>query len=282
MPETLISLENVSHIFSRGTPMETTVLKDVSMTVKKGESVGIMGRPGSGKTTLAKILSGLITPSKGRVKTPGTGPGKIGLLFQLPEDQLFCGTVYNEITYSLRVVAGLSGAELEAPYRSACKRMGIDADLFRDRNDSEMSGGEKRRVAIASVLAMDPSILIFDEPTAGLDHDGRKAIMSEIGKLSAEGITTIIISHEIDCLMELADRLILIDNGCITSDGPAKDVLATMAGRDDELHLLPFVTEIMVSLNKMGLNVRRDIFDPDEALIEIKKAVAEEKKRGAD
>ena len=263
--------------------MERAVLKDVTLEVNKGECIGIIGKPGSGKTTLAKIMATLITPSSGRVEAQGMGPGKTGLLFQFPEHQLFCDTVFNDITYSMRELAHLGEEEIELIYEEACMKTGLDPGAFRNCRESEVSSGEKRLVATASVLAMNPSILILDEPAAGLDNSGRLAILTELKKLAGEGLTLVIVSHEIEDLVGIVERMIFLDEGRVKCDGRVNNVLSKIAEDDNALSLLPYVAEIMSRLKKKGLPVKKGINDAPEAIEEIKRVLNErrDKKRGA-
>lgn len=269
----MISLLDISHVYNAGTPIEKKVLNGINLTVKNGETVGIMGLPGSGKTTLAMIMAGLIEPSSGKIITPGPGPGKTGLLFQFPEHQLFCDSVFKDVTYPLREIMELPSSEVEDRYKKACRGAGLDADLVRHQRQSELSDGERRRVAIAAVLAMDPSILILDEPTVGLDPVGKSRVLDEIKNLSNEGKTVMIISHDIEDLLPVTERIILIGRGIITDDGPAESILARLSEKEETLPMLPYVTEVLVRLKSKGINVRDDIYDPLEAFEEIKKVL---------
>ncbi|MBE9503732.1 MAG: ATP-binding cassette domain-containing protein [Proteobacteria bacterium] len=273
MSNTVIDLKNVRHSYNLGTPIAREVLSSVNIQISRGESVGIIGVPGSGKTTLAMLMAGLEKPTSGSLKTPGLGVGKVGLVFQFPEHQIFGKTVFDDITYPLREVLDLPSEEIETIYNDACKKVDLNADLVREIKPLEMSGGERRRVAIAGILVMNPEVLIFDEPTAGLDQDGQDIILDEIGRLSTEGKTIIIISHDMGNLLYNTKRFILIEEGMVADDGPVREVLQKLSEREDKLSMLPFITELMVKLNEKGLNVRRDIFDPEEAFSEIMKAL---------
>ncbi|MDH3974597.1 MAG: ATP-binding cassette domain-containing protein [Deltaproteobacteria bacterium] len=269
----MISLKEVSHIYNAGTPIEKKVLSRVTLAISNGETLGIMGSPGSGKTTLAMIMAGLIEPTSGNIITPGPGPGKTGLLFQFPEHQLFCDTVFNDITYPLREIMELSSSAVEDRYEKACKGAGLDPDFIRKERQSELSDGERRRVAIASVLAMEPSVLILDEPTSGLDPVGKTRLLNEIKNLSDQGKTVIIISHDIEDLLHMAKRIIFIDKGLIRDDGPARKILSRLSEKEETLAMLPYVTEVLVRLKRKGVNIRDDIYDPREAFEEIKKVL---------
>lgn len=274
----IIALNEVCHTYNVGTPIAKEVLKNIDLQVKRGELIGLIGTPGSGKTTLGKIIAGLELPTSGSVKTPGLGVGKVGLVFQFPEHQIFGNTVFKDITFPLREVLNFSTKEIENIYFEVCKKVDLDAEKVRDNRPLEMSSGERRRVAIAGILVMNPEVIIFDEPTAGLDQEGQSLLLDEIGRLSAENITIIIISHNIEILLNHTNRLIFIENGEVERDGTGKELLKFLTERKDKASMLPFVTELMVTLNQKGLNVRMDILDPEEAFNEISKAL---KKKGS-
>lgn len=271
----MISLIDINHTYNIGTPIEKKVLKGITLSINNGETLGIMGSPGSGKTTLAMIMSGLIEPTSGNIVTLGPGPGKTGLLFQFPEHQLFCDTVFNDITYSLREIMELPLSQVEQRFIKACQTAGLDAEQIRNKNHSELSDGERRRVAIAAVLVMEPSILILDEPTVGLDPVGKSRVLDKIKHISDEGKTVIIISHDIEDLLHISKRIILVENGTITEDGPVKKILSRLSEKEETLPMLPYVTEILVRLKKKGIHIRDDIYDPLEAFEEIKRVLKE-------
>lgn len=269
----VIRLSKVCHRYNVGSPIENEVLKDITLDIKKGETVGIVGTPGSGKTTLAMIMSGLVKASSGIAITPGPGTGKVGFVFQFPEHQLFAPTVFEDITYALKDIPGITDEDIETAYERGCKKVDIDPVRIKHLKPSQLSSGEQRRVAIAGILAMDPSVLIFDEPAAGLDDKGRRLILDEIIRLSSDGQTTIIVSHELEDLLETAERIIFIDKGKCLEDGPVKTVLKKIAEDESRWPMLPFINEVMVRLKAKGLPVRTDVFDADEALEEIEKAL---------
>jgi len=273
MAETVIKLSDVCHRYNAGTPIEKEVLSDINLEIRRGETAGLVGTPGSGKTTLAMIMSGLERATSGLVDTPGPGRGKVGFVFQFPEHQLFAPTVFDDITYALKDMPGIKDETIEASYERACKKVDIDPIRAKNLKPSQMSSGEQRRVAIAGILAMDPDVLIFDEPTAGLDEKGRRLILDEIRRLSSHGQTIIVISHEMEDLLETTGRLIFLDKGSCIEDGPVKAVLNKMAEDEDRWPMLPYITEVMVRLKAKGLPVRADIFDAGEALGEIMRVI---------
>jgi len=269
----VISLKNVSYSYNAGSPIEKKALQTVNLKIFQGEITGIIGSTGSGKTTLGKIMAGLIQPQSGSVITPGLGIGKVGLVFQFPEHQIFCRTVFHDITYPVREIKKLQEHDIEAAYITACNKVNLDADAVRNINPMKLSAGEKRRVAIAGVLIMEPQVMIFDEPTAGLDRTGKDSILDEIKRLSDDGGTVIIVSHYIEELLNITDRMVLVENGNIAADGNIKDIINRLSKNNEKLSMLPAVTELMVRLKSKGLNVGTDIVDPERAFMEIKKVL---------
>lgn len=269
-----IELIDVSHSYNTGTPIEKRSLKNVNIRINESETVGIMGPPGCGKTTLARLMAGMTKPCMGSITTPGAGPSKAGLLFQFPEHQLFCHTVFDDISYALKEAGSHSSDEIEAAYFKACRKVGLDAEALREVRQSELSGGERRRVAIAAVLAMNPSVIILDEPTVGLDRPSKKKVLKEIKRLSGEGCTVVIISHDIEDLLSTSERIILMKEGEIACDAPAKEILLKLGDKKETLPMLPYVTELLVRLKEKGMDVRRDVYTADEAYDEIKRVIA--------
>ena len=273
MDEPVIRLSDVCHRYNAGSPIEKEVLKDISLEIKKGETLGIVGTPGSGKTTLAMIMSGLERATSGLVNTPGPGRGKIGFIFQFPEHQLFAASVFEDITYALKDIPGITDETIEASYERACNKVDIDPVKVKNLKPSQLSSGEQRRVAIAGILAMDPTVLIFDEPTAGLDEKGRRLILDEIKSFSSEGQTVIIISHELEDLLETTNRIIFLDKGRCIEDGSVKTVLNKIAEDEGRWPMLPYISEVMVRLKAKGVPVRTDVFDAGEAMEEIVRVI---------
>ncbi len=221
-------VNNLSYIYDEGTPYEKHALFGVDFKIKQGEFIGLIGRTGSGKSTLVKTLNGLIKPCYGSVYADGRDifdkdyelyklRGKVGLVFQYPEDQLFESSVVEDVKFG---PSNLGIPELDVEFRAyeAIKQVGISQDLI-DVSPLELSGGQKRRVAIAGILAMKPDVLILDEPTAGLDAQGRKSLLGLIKGLNVEkGITVILISHRMEDIAENATRVIAMDEGKIVMD----------------------------------------------------------------
>ena len=219
-----IRVENLKHIYEKGMPTESLALDDVSFEVEDRQLFGIIGHTGSGKSTLLQHLNGLLKPDEGKIEIGGvdiTEPGismteirkRIGLVFQYPEYQLFEETVAKDVAFGPKNL-GLSEAEAEERVREALELVGLDYELFKDRSPFDLSGGQKRRVAIAGVIAMKPEVLILDEPTAGLDPKAHKdvlAMVEEVHRIT--GNITILVSHNMADIARLSDKILVIDNG---------------------------------------------------------------------
>lgn len=274
-----IVLEKLTHVYQQG-PQATTALRDIDLTIEDGELLALIGHTGSGKSTLAQHLNGLVKPTSGRVLLDGhdiNAPGadgrklrfRVGLVFQYPEHQLFGETVLEDVGFGPQN-GGLPAEEVEQRVRRALAYVGLDFEELKDQSPFELSGGQKRRVAIAGVLAMEPSVLILDEPTAGLDPKGREEILDEICALHKErGITVILVSHSMEDVARLVDRLIVMDKGRVVLDGTPVEVFRE-ADTLRELGLgLPQVTELMHELKAKGLAVNTDILTVEAAEEEI-------------
>lgn len=279
-----IRLENVSFRYLEDTPMETEALLDVTLEIADGEFVGIIGPTGSGKSTLIQHFNGLLLPSSGKVWVDGVDlthkdtqlrqiRQKVGMVFQYPEHQLFGETVLEDVGFGPRNM-GLAEEEVVERVRRALAYVGLDFAELKDQSPFELSGGQKRRVAIAGVLAMEPSVLILDEPTAGLDPKGREEILDEICTLHRErGITVILVTHSMEDVARLVDRLIVMDRGRVALDGTPVEVFR-QAETLKELGLgLPQVTELMHELKAKGMAVDTDVLTVEDAEEEIVKAL---------
>ena len=230
----LITLKDVSYTYSAGTPFENHALKDIDLEIDKGEFVGIIGHTGCGKSTLIQIIAGLLTPEKGQVLIDGhdifeKGYDRkqlrrtLGVVFQYPEYQLFEETVDLDIAYGPRK-AGYSEEETEEHVAWAYRQLDLDREALREMSPFELSGGQKRKVAIAGVLALRPDILVLDEPIAGLDPKGRNEFMSFVRSLKDQGMTIIMISHNMDGLAEEASRIIVMKEGGIVGDDTPRNI----------------------------------------------------------
>ena len=271
----VLEVKNLQHIYSVGTPFEHVALEDVSFSVERGEFIGIIGHTGSGKSTLIQHLNGLLKPTEGRVlfesediwssksKTHGVR-FKVGLVFQYPEYQLFEETVYKDIAFGPKNMK-LSGEEIDARVREAAGFVGIGEELL-EKSPFELSGGQKRRVAIAGVIAMRPDVLILDEPTAGLDPAGSEEILSNIREYhSRAGSTVLFVTHSMEDAARVADRLIVFSKGQIVMSGAPEQIFA----RADELTEIdlsvPEITKVVARLREMGLNIPASIYTVEQA-----------------
>jgi len=266
---TAVSLKNLSYTYMPGTPFEAKAVDDISIDIGKSEFLGIIGHTGSGKTTLISLLAGLLKPMEGAVEIGGEDIGEkrydrkklrrhVGVVFQYPEHQLFEETVYKDIAFGPGKI-GVSEAETARRVRHAMELMELDFEAMKDLSPFELSGGQKRRVAIAGVLAMQPEVLILDEPVAGLDPQGRTHLMNLINHLNDEGATIIMITHSMDDLAENARRVLVLENGRLVMDDTPNKVFA----RGEELQKIgldtPYVSKIAAALNERGISVPRDV-----------------------
>ncbi|MDO4463299.1 MAG: energy-coupling factor transporter ATPase [Bacillota bacterium] len=278
-----IILDHVSHIYEEGMAMEHAALKDINLVIPDGQFIGLIGHTGSGKSTLVQHLNGLLAPTSGSVYFNGADihekdfdkkklRSKVGLVFQYPEHQLFEIDVFSDVCFGPKNL-GLDKKEVELRAYAALKQVGIEDEYFY-QSPFDLSGGQKRRVAIAGVLAMKPEVLILDEPTAGLDPKGRDEILDQIAKLRKEtGITVILVSHSMEDVAKYVDRIIVMNRGQIMFDDAPKAVF----GHYKELEAVglaaPQVTYIMQALKEKGLDVDTDITTIEEARIAILKAL---------
>ena len=261
----ILEVKNLSHTYSVGTPFEHIALKDVSFAVEHGEFIGVIGHTGSGKSTLMQHLNGLLKPTVGSVLLDGKdiwsdkkitrqSRFRVGLVFQYPEYQLFEETVYKDIAFGPKNM-GLKQDEIDRRVREAAKLVGLtDAQL--EVSPFELSGGQKRRVAIAGVIAMEPEVLVLDEPTAGLDPEGREEVLRNIQAYRREKNATIImVSHSMNDIGRLADRLLVMNDATLAMDGTPAEVFAR-AQELSEMGLdIPEVTKLFLRLQAMGLPV---------------------------
>lgn len=259
--------------------MSQAALRNVSLEIEDGELVGIIGPTGSGKSTLIQHFNGLLKPDSGKVFVDGVDltlkdtqlrliRQKVGMVFQYPEHQLFGETVLEDVGFGPRNI-GLSDEDVIQRVREALAYVGLDFEAIKDKSPFELSGGQKRRVAIAGVLAMRPAVLVLDEPTAGLDPEGREEILAEISQLHNDGITVVLVTHSMEDIARLATRLIVMDRGTVALDGTPVEVFREVA-RLRELGLgVPEITELMHELKARGLDVRTDILTVPEAEEEI-------------
>lgn len=275
----VLSAENVKFVYGTGTSFEKTALKDVSFSIEKGEFIGVIGHTGSGKSTLVQLLNGLLRPAEGKIFLNGKDiwehPKKIrqvrfkvGMVFQYPEYQLFEETVYKDIAYGPRNM-GLTGDELDEKIRMAAEFVGLSEELL-EKSPFDLSGGEKRRAAIAGVLAMDPDVLILDEPTAGLDPLGRDALLSQIKSFhDVRKNTVLLVSHSMEDIARIADRILVMHQGNVVMLEDTATVFAH--GRElEQMGLrVPMVTKIMMLLRQQGVPVNTSVLTVEQGFQEL-------------
>lgn len=281
----LIQTENLTYIYSEGTPFQNTAINDINISIEKGEFIGVIGHTGSGKSTLVQHLNGILKPSSGKVLFDGKDIHsskdftrsvrfKVGLCFQYPEYQLFENTVYEDIAFGPKNM-GLDEAEVDSHVRTAAEFVGLKEEML-TKSPFDLSGGEKRRVAIAGVMAMEPEVLILDEPTAGLDPRGREKIerMIEDYRKATEN-TVIVVSHSMEDVARLASKVLVMNRGSVELFDTVDNVFSRI-DRLTEIGLdAPQITRIFLELKKMGYDVRTDIYSVsaarDELLLLLKK-----------
>ena len=271
----VLETQNLSFVYSPGTPFEKTAMADVSLSVEEGDFVGVIGHTGSGKSTLVQHLNGLLKPTSGKVLLEGRDiwaePKKIrdvrfqvGMVFQYPEHQLFEDTTYTDIAFGPKNM-GLSEDEIDARVRRAAAFVGLKEELL-DKSPFELSGGEKRRAAIAGVMAMEPRVLILDEPTAGLDPRGRDMILEQIGAYKEENDTTVLlVSHSMEDVARTAKKVLVMNGGRIAMYAPTAEVFS----RAEELEAIglsiPAVTKVFMRLREKGYPVGDNVYTVGQA-----------------
>ena len=278
-----IILDHVNYIYEAGTAMEFAALKDINLVINEGEFIGLIGHTGSGKSTLVQHLNGLLAPTGGNIYYNGADihdstfnkkelRSKVGLVFQYPEHQLFEIDVFSDVCFGPKNL-GLDRKEVELRAYAALKQVGLEDEYFY-QSPFDLSGGQKRRVAIAGVLAMKPEVLILDEPTAGLDPKGRDEILDQIAKLRQEmGITVILVSHSMEDVAKYVSRIVVMNRGQIMFDNTPREVFSHYKELEAVGLAAPQVTYIMQALKKNGLDVDTDITTIWEAKTAILKAM---------
>ena len=277
----LLEIKNLSHVYSAGTPFQHAALHDVSVCIERGEFIGLIGHTGSGKSTLIQHLNGLLKPTSGKVLFQGEDIWKdvkftretryhVGLVFQYPEYQLFEETVFKDIAFGPKNM-GLSEEEIRARVLRAAGFVGI-AESELEKSPFDLSGGQKRRVAIAGVIAMEPEVLILDEPTAGLDPAGRESILQNIRDYQkAQNATVIMVSHSMEEIASNVSRLVVMNDGAVVMTGSPREVFANA----QELMAIgldvPQVTRVFLRLREMGLDVDTSVFTVEQALAAVEK-----------
>ncbi|KPI55670.1 energy-coupling factor transporter ATPase [Clostridioides difficile] len=280
-----IIVKNLTHIYNEGMPFASKALDDVSFEIKDRDFVGLIGHTGSGKSTLIQHLNGLLKPSSGEIFINDFNitdknlnlteiRKRVGVVFQYPEYQLFEETIDKDIAFGPANL-GLEKSEIHNRVKASMEAVGLDYEEFKDKSPFELSGGQKRRVAIAGVIAMNPEVLILDEPTAGLDPGGRDEIFNLIKDLHEKNNMTIILSsHSMDDMAKLAKTLIVMNHGRIEFMGTPREVFKSNASKLKEIGLdIPQVLELALKLRQKGFNIREDILTLEEAKQEILKVV---------
>ncbi len=270
----MIELKNVTYSYSDNGSDSSAALKGVSLKINKGEFIGIAGHTGSGKTTVAQILAGLINPTGGSILINGEEISNykeaarklrkmVGIVFQYPEHELFEETVYKDIAYGPKN-KGLSDEETDKLVRKSAQLVHLKEEYF-EKSPFELSGGQKRRVAIAGVLATEPSVLILDEPAAGLDPAGRTKLLSELHRIRKEnGTTIILISHSMEDLAEHTERILLLSDGKKYKDAPSKEVFTDAEVLEKCGLQLPEITKILKLLNEGGMKLPENLFSVED------------------
>ena len=263
-----IALENVSFTYQEGTPLASTALSDVSLTIEDGSYTALIGHTGSGKSTILQLLNGLLVPSQGSVRVfdtfiTSTSKNKdirqirkrVGLVFQFAENQIFEETVLKDVAFGPKNF-GVSEEDAEQIAREKLALVGIDESLF-DRSPFELSGGQMRRVAIAGILAMEPAILVLDEPTAGLDPLGRKELMNLFKKLHQSGMTIVLVTHLMDDVAEYANQVYVMEKGRLVKGGKPSDVFQDVVFMEEVQLGVPKITAFCKRLADRGVSFKR-------------------------
>ena len=277
-----IRVEKLRHVYSAGTPFEKVAIEDVSLTIPQGQFVGIIGHTGSGKSTFIQHLNALLQPTSGKVFVGGRDINEnkfsrrdvkwqVGIVFQYPEYQLFEETVYRDIAFGPKNMK-LSEEEIDARVREAAKFAQVDEELF-ERSPLELSGGQKRRIAIAGVIALRPGVLILDEPTAGLDPAGCRQILDNIGEYHRRsGSTVIIVSHNMDDTARIAERIIAFDHGRVAMDGTPEEIFSEPERLEGMGLDVPRATSLAMALKSAGVPLDGSIYTHGQLLSAVLRA----------
>lgn len=285
-----VIVKNLTYIYDEGMPFASKAIDDISFEIKDNDFVGLIGHTGSGKSTLIQHLNGLLKPSSGEIIVNGFNitdkdlnlteiRKRVGIVFQYPEYQLFEETVEKDIAFGPGNL-GLDEEEISKRVRKSMEAVGLDYETYKDKSPFDLSGGQKRRVAIAGVIAMNPEVLILDEPTAGLDPGGRDEIFNLIKKLHRDNnITIILSSHSMDDMAKLAQTIIVMNHGKIEFMGTPREVFISHAARLREIGLdVPQVLELATKLRNKGFDIRPDVLTVEEIKDEILKVMRGRKK----
>lgn len=274
-----IEIKELTYIYSPGTPFERTALNNVNLSITDGEYIGLIGHTGSGKSTLIQHFNGLLRPSAGKISVQGISltegrpdlvrlRSKVGLVFQYPEYQLFEETVAKDIAFGPKNL-GLSQEETADRVKESMELVGLSEDIC-EKSPFELSGGQKRRAAVAGVLAMRPEVLVLDEPIAGLDPKGRREMLGLIDNYHVKtGATVILVSHNMDDVAREADRVIVMSRGEIKKDGPPREVFSDVEGMQKLSLDVPQAALLAHMLKQRGLNIRTDVISAAELMAEL-------------
>lgn len=275
-----IKIESLTHIYMPGSPFEKVALKDINLTINDNDFIALIGHTGSGKSTLIQHLNGLLSPTKGKIYIDDIDiteknvklvdiRKKVGLVFQYSEYQLFEETIEKDIEFGPKNL-GLSDEEIHQRVVKAMEMVGLDYEEYKDKSPFDLSGGQKRRVAIAGVIAMNPKTLILDEPTAGLDPKGRDDILTQIKKLHDDyGMTIILVSHSMEDVANIADKVIVMNKGCVELQGSTDTVFKEVEKLESIGLAVPQVTYLMLKLKSLGFDVSDGIYTIKQAREEI-------------
>ena len=281
MTSVIVSVRGLSHVYSAGTPFEKVAIDDINLDIPSGQFLGLIGHTGSGKSTLIQHFNGLLKPTSGSVLLNGVdihaskenlrnSRFTVGLVFQYPEYQLFEETVFRDIAFGPKNMK-LSEGEIEDRVREAASFVGVPEDIF-ERSPLELSGGQKRRVAIAGVIAMRPRVLVLDEPTAGLDPEGRENILRHIQKYRyATGCTVILVTHSMDDIAKIADRLVVMNSGNIAMDGTPSEIFSHAQELTNMGLSVPAATQLAARLRELGVDLPDSIFTSEQLISAILK-----------
>ena len=282
-----IKIEKLNHVYMPNSPFEKIALKDINLEIESGEFVALIGHTGSGKSTLIQHINGLLKPTSGSIYIDNKDLGskdvtlsdirkKVGLVFQYPEYQLFEETVEKDIAYGPKNIGINKDEEINKLVKKAMEIVGLDYEAYRNKSPFELSGGEKRRVAIAGIVAMEPNILILDEPTAGLDPVGRDEILNRIKELhDKHKMTIIIVSHSMEDVARFAERIVVMNEGTIELDGSCSEVFRQVDLLEKLGLAVPEVKYLQIKLKEAGFDISDDIYTIEEAKKEILRVLGE-------
>lgn len=275
----IINVKNLTYTYGQGTPYEITAVKNVNLSIEKGEIIGIIGHTGSGKSTFVQMLNGLIKPTSGQIFLDGQDIWekpkeirkirfKVGMVFQYPEYQLFEDTVYKDIAFGPTNM-GKSDDEIDKAVRTAANFVGLKNELL-EKSPFDLSGGEKRRAAIAGVIAMNPEVLVLDEPTAGLDPAGRDLLLSQIVQYHKERQNTVfLVSHSMEDIASVADRIMVMNHSKLEMFDKTKEVFSKVTELESMGLRVPEITKIMMLLKEKGYNLPEGVLTVEQAFYEV-------------